>query len=243
MSRKATLYRMDTAGHVCPYGLMSRHLLRSQGYAVDDHRLVDREQTEAFKAEHGVKTTPQTFIDGERIGGYEALRAHLGQAPDPDATTYRPIIALFGLAALMALALAWNSAGPLLRFDTLAWFVGSAMVLLSLQKLRDLHAFTLQFLPYDLLSQRWVPYARVYAYAEAFAGLGMLAGFAPALVAPVALFIGSEGAASVIKAVYIDKRELKCACVGGNSNVPLGFVSLSENLLMVGMALAMLLRL
>ena len=143
----------------------------------------------------------------------------------------------------MALALAWNSAGPLLRFDTLAWFVGSAMVLLSLQKLRDLHAFTLQFLPYDLLSQRWVPYARVYAFAEAFAGLGMLAGFAPALVAPVALFIGSEGAASVIKAVYIDKRELKCACVGGNSNVPLGFVSLSENLLMVGMALAMLLRL
>jgi hypothetical protein len=42
---------------------------------------------------------------------------------------------------------------------------------------------------------------------------------------------------SVIKAVYIDRRELKCACVGGNSNVPLGFVSLTENLMMVLMAL------
>jgi len=48
------------------------------------------------------------------------------------------------------------------------------------------------------------------------------------LAIPVALFIGGIGAVSVLKAVYIDKRELKCACVGGNSNVPLGFISLTE---------------
>jgi hypothetical protein len=39
----------------------------------------------------------------------------------------------------------------------------------------------------------------------------------------------------VIKAVCIDKRELECACVGGNSNVPLGFISLTENLSMIAM--------
>jgi uncharacterized protein (DUF305 family) len=44
----------------------------------------------------------------------------------------------------------------------------------------------------------------------------------------------------VFKAVYIDRRELKCACVGGSSNVPLGFVSLTENVMMVAMALWML---
>jgi hypothetical protein len=44
----------------------------------------------------------------------------------------------------------------------------------------------------------------------------------------------------VFKAVYIDKRELKCACVGGDSNVPLGFVSLTENVMMVAMAVWML---
>jgi hypothetical protein len=43
----------------------------------------------------------------------------------------------------------------------------------------------------------------------------------------------------VVKAVYIDKRELKCACVGGDSNVPLGFVSLTENLFMIAGALLM----
>ena len=49
-------------------------------------------------------------------------------------------------------------------------------------------------------------------------------------------------AISVFKAVYIDKRELKCACVGGDSNVPLGFVSLTENLMMIGMATWMILK-
>jgi glutaredoxin len=76
----AALYRMEMSQHVCPYGLKSRHLLRSQGFEVEDHILDSREAVEAFKAEHGVKTTPQTFIGGERIGGYEALEAHLGVA-------------------------------------------------------------------------------------------------------------------------------------------------------------------
>ena len=56
---------------------------------------------------------------------------------------------------------------------------------------------------------------------------------------PIALTIGSIGAVSVVKAVYVEKRELKCACVGGSSNVPLGFVSLTENVMMVAMALWM----
>jgi hypothetical protein len=44
----------------------------------------------------------------------------------------------------------------------------------------------------------------------------------------------------VIKAAYVDKREIKCACVGGDSRVPLGAVSLTENLMMVAMAVWML---
>ena len=60
------------------------------------------------------------------------------------------------------------------------------------------------------------------------------------LSVPIALFIGSIGAVSVVKAVYIDRRELKCACVGGSSKVPLGFVSLTENVMMIAMALWML---
>lgn len=67
----------------------------------------------------------------------------------------------------------------------------------------------------------------------------MVAGALNWISVPVALFIGSIGAVSVFKAVYIDRRELKCACVGGSSNVPLGFISLTENLMMIAMAVWM----
>jgi hypothetical protein len=78
-----------------------------------------------------------------------------------------------------------------------------------------------------------------FRFAKGLAGVLMIAGALTWLSVPMALFIGTIGAVSVFKAVYIDKRELKCACVGGSSNVPLGFISLSENLMMVSMAVWM----
>jgi hypothetical protein len=96
------------------------------------------------------------------------------------------------------------------------------------------------FLNYDLLAQRWVRYGYVYPFGEAIAGILMISGALTFISAPIALFIGAVGGISVFKAVYIDKRELKCACVGGSSNVPLGFVSLTENAMMFAMGIWML---
>jgi hypothetical protein len=113
------------------------------------------------------------------------------------------------------------------------------MSILALLKLQNVESFSAMFLNYDLLAKRWVPYGYVYPFAEGLAGILMTAGALTWLSVPIALFIGTVGAVSVFKAVYIDKRELKCACVGGSSNVPLGFISLTENLMMIGMALWM----
>lgn len=242
--RRAQLHRMVMPDHVCPYGLKAKHLLESKGYVVDDHHLETREQTDAFKRRHDVKTTPQAFIDGARIGGYDDLRAFFGDPPPAkDAPTYRPVIVIFALSAAMALALAVAPDRPAAPILALERFIAIAMCLLALQKLRDVESFSTMFLNYDLLARRWVPYGYVYPYAEALAGVLMLGGALPWLSAPLALFIGTVGAVSVIKAVYVDGRELKCACVGGDSRTPLGFVSLTENLMMVAMGLWTLVRL
>ncbi len=116
------------------------------------------------------------------------------------------------------------------------------MCALAMLKLQNVESFSSMFLNYDLLAKRWVPYSYVSPYAEGAAGVLMAAGALTWLSVPVALVIGTIGAVSVFKAVYIDKRELKCACVGGDSKVPLGFVSLTENLMMVAMALWMWFR-
>jgi glutaredoxin len=239
--RRAALYRMVMKEHVCPYGLKAKHLLKSQGYTVEDHWLTTREETDAFKVQHGVKTTPQTFIDGQRIGGYDDLRRFFGKrVKDPKALTYTPVIAVFAVAALMALAASQAALGAPFTVQAAEWFVAFSMSLLAMLKLRDVETFSSMFLGYDLLARRWTPYAYVYPFAELLAGILMASGALTWLSAPVGLFIGGVGAVSVFKAVYIDKRDLKCACVGGDSNVPLGLVSLIENLMMIAMAIWML---
>jgi glutaredoxin len=239
----AALHRMVMPKHVCPYGIKSKWLLERHGFGVDDQHLTTRAETDAFKAKHDVATTPQTFIDGRRIGGYDALREHFGaRVMKKGDTTYRPVIAIFAVAALLAFAIGWLSLGTLASYRVIEWFIAIAMVLLGLQKLQDIESFSTMFLNYDLLARTWVPYGYLYPFIETGAGILMLANAATWASAPLALLIGTIGAISVFKAVYIDKRELKCACAGSNSNVPLGFVSLTENLMMIGMALWMAAR-
>lgn len=228
--------------HLCPYGLKSKALLERQGYEVRDHPLRTREETEEFMERQGVDTTPQTFIDGERVGGYDDLRVHFGIDPpeeDRSETTYTPVIAIFSVAALLALGLSWHQYDTLLTVRAAEWFISLSMTFLAVQKLQDVESFSLMFLNYDLLARRWVRYGKIYPFAEAAAGILMTAGALVWLSAPIALFIGTVGAVSIVKAVYIDRRELKCACVGGNSSVPLGFVSLTESLMMAFMGIWM----
>ena len=242
-AKTAELFRMETPDHICPYGLKALDLLRRKGFEVEDHTFESHDEVDAFKAKHEVETTPQAFINGKRIGGYEDLERFFGKAPrDEGAPSYTPVIALFGMAALMALATSWAAFGTLVTLETAEWFIAFSMCLLALQKLRDVDGFATMFLNYDLLAQRWVRYGKIYPFAEGVAGILMISGALMWISIPVALFIGTIGAVSVFKAVYIDKRELKCACVGGDSNVPLGFVSLTENLMMVAMALWMLFK-
>jgi len=226
--------------HTCPYGLKAKDLLERSGYEVEDHHLTTREQTDAFKAQHDVATTPQVFIGDERVGGYDDLRRFLGKpVVDPKATSYRPVAALFTMTALMAMAASYAVTGSAFTLRAGEWFIGFSMVVLALLKLQNIESFSTMFLNYDLLAKRWVPYGYVYPFAEGLAGVLMVAGALTWLSVPIALFIGTIGAASVFKAVYIDRRELKCACVGGSSNVLFGFISLTENLMMVAMAVWM----
>ena len=78
-ARTATLYRMVLPDHTCPFGVHAKELLERAGFKVEDHVLQTRSEVDAFEQEQGVDTTPQVFIDGERIGGSDDLERYLGQ--------------------------------------------------------------------------------------------------------------------------------------------------------------------
>ena len=76
-ARQAILYRMALSRHVCPYGVRAKEMLEEAGYTVDDRVLRTREEVDGFENEHQLATTPQVFINGQRIGGSEELEAYL----------------------------------------------------------------------------------------------------------------------------------------------------------------------
>lgn len=241
MSKTATIHRIVTADHFCPWGIKALDLLKRNGYEIEDKHLESDAANDAYKAENGYDETPQIFIEGERVGGYDQLREYLGLGPDPkQGETYQPVVAVFAVTLLMALTTNWALQGELAIIRVLELFIAFSMCVLGILKLQDLQSFATGFVQYDLIAQRYVPYSYIYPFVEAGAGILMIAGLFTWIAAPSALVVSTVGAISVVKAVYIEKRDLSCACVGGGSSVPLGFISLTENLMMMTMAVWMM---
>jgi glutaredoxin len=216
------LYRMSNSESECPWGLKAVKLLQERGLNFEDIKLRSREEVDELKAQYQVSTTPQIFCGIDRIGGYTDLANRLSATLAPTSISYTPVIALFSTAGLMTLALSLKMSG----------FMGIALSMLASLKLMDLDSFTASFQKYDLVTKRFKPYGKVYPFLELAIGLGFLSGIAPLLTGIASTTVGVSGVISVVKAVYIDKMALNCACVGGNSKAPLGVISMAENLMM-----------
>jgi glutaredoxin len=74
---KAQITRMVLPDHECPFGRRALELLKDNNFEIEEHQLTSREETDAFKAEHGLSTTPLIVVDGETIGGCSDLERFL----------------------------------------------------------------------------------------------------------------------------------------------------------------------
>ncbi|MEO0805607.1 MAG: glutaredoxin [Cyanobacteria bacterium J06643_4] len=221
---------MSTPEHECPWGLKAVALLEEKGIEFEDHKLTSKAETEAFKEQHQVTTTPQIFFGDERIGGYTDLADRFEVEAEGAEYSYAPVVALFSTAGLVAWSAALGISG----------FMGVSLSMLASLKLMDIESFAEGFEKYDLITKQVKPYGKAFPFLELLLGLGFLSGVAPVATGLGSLMLGTSGTISVFKAVYIDKLELNCACVGGNSKAPLGVVSFLENAIMIGMGVALL---
>ena len=85
-------------------------------------------------------------------------------------------------------------------------FMGFSICALAMLKLMDVESFAASFVKYDLVTQRWRSWAKVYP------GVELLIGLKPGIrLCPRRLGCGGGGVpgmASVLKAIYIDKLAL-----------------------------------
>jgi copper chaperone CopZ len=118
-------------------------------------------------------------------------------------------------------------------------FMAGFFLVFSFFKLLDPAGFVSAYRGYDLIARRSVAYARAYPFIELALGIVYLVNVLPIAVNLVTLGLMLVGAAGVLKAL-LDKRAIRCACLGTALNLPMTKVTLVEDLTMAAMAAGML---
>jgi hypothetical protein len=169
-------------------------------------------------------------------------RHHHATAHERSWQDYAPLMALVGVAVLVALAI-YASYGPGVNpIRAMHAFMGFFLVVFALLKLFDLSGFADGFQMYDLLAKRSRAYALIYPFLELALGLAYFAFIRPDAVYIATVILLGFGALGVISALRRG-LDVNCACMGNTLKVPLSTVALVEDLGMAAMALAMWLRL
>jgi copper chaperone CopZ len=111
-------------------------------------------------------------------------------------------------------------------------FMTGFFLVFSFFKLLDVKAFAESFQMYDLLAAKAPIYGKVYPFIELTLGLLCLIHFQEKYVYIADIIIMGFGALGVIQSV-VDKRKIKCACLGTVFNLPMSTVTIIENSVMV----------
>lgn len=152
--------------------------------------------------------------------------------------TYKPLVLIFlfvsgvaAIAAFEAQAFSWH--------NWMRYFMAGFFIVFSFFKFLDLKGFARSYAMYDLLAKQWKGYGYVYPFLEL--GLGVLYLTAINLPATHVATIVIMGFSSIgVIRNMLSPNQVQCACLGTIFKLPLGNVTLVEDLLMVAMAGVML---
>ncbi len=179
--------------------------------------------------------------------GPYALREASGTSPDNvsavpaiDTASYYPLALLFAYIAGTALLVQGGRGG----FDGWRWmehFMAGFFLVFSFFKLLRLRAFAEGYRMYDAVAGSWPAWGFIYPFVELLLGVAFLTGFQPLLTNGVTLLVMGVSTIGVVRRLRA-KQPVQCACLGTVIQLPLSTVTLAEDLLMVAMSAAMLLR-
>ncbi len=154
-------------------------------------------------------------------------------------TTYKPLLIVFafitGIASITALQ---NG-----QFDDMQWmsnFMAAFFLVFSFFKLLNLKGFSVSYAMYDIVAMRWNSWGYVYAFIELALGIAYLTGFNLLVTNTVTFAVMSVSIIGVLQTV-LNKRKIKCACLGDVFNLPMTTITVLEDALMIGMSGVMLL--
>ena len=127
------------------------------------------------------------------------------------------------------------------------WFLGEFMldfmglfyIVFSFFKMLDLNGFKMSFGMYDPIAKKVPFYGKIYPFIETLLGLMFLMRFEIDIALIVTLIILGVTTIGVTRAL-LDKKSIRCACLGTALKLPMTEATFIENAIMILMAVLML---
>jgi copper chaperone CopZ len=155
--------------------------------------------------------------------------------------TYKPILLIFGyISGATILVEAANGVFVWMRW--MQHFMAGFFLVFSFFKLLNLQGFADSYSTYDIVAKKWNGWGYVYAFIELALGIAFLTGFNPLVTNAVTFVVMSVSIVGVLQSV-VNKRKIKCACLGAVFNLPISTVTIIEDALMIVMSSIMLAKL
>lgn len=154
-------------------------------------------------------------------------------------TTYRPLIIIISFILGVTVLAQY----PLNDFDGMLWmrhFMAGFFIVFSFFKLLNLSGFASSYSMYDIIAGKWYNWGYIYPFVELGLGIVYLIGIMPFWVNVATIIVLGISSIGVIQS-NLNKRKIKCACLGDVFNLPMSTVTIIEDLTMVLMAIGMLL--
>jgi len=178
-----------------------------------------------YKAE--VVSTKTVELESEKI-----------EDPKPGFKTYLPLILVF-FYIILGISIIQINAGKLDWMNLMNNLMGGFFLVFSFFKMLDVKNFAYSYSSYDVIAKKWLGYGYVYPFIELTLGILFLLKASPFFTNSATLIVMGVSSIGVIQSL-IEKKKIKCACLGTVFNLPMTNVTLIEDLLMVLMSALML---
>ena len=117
-------------------------------------------------------------------------------------------------------------------------FMAGFFIVFSFFKLLNIQGFSSSYRMYDIVAQQWNSWGLIYPFVELALGIAYLINIYPTITNLTTVIVLGVSSIGVIKS-NLDKRKIKCACLGDVFNLPMSKVTIVEDITMVLMATAM----
>ncbi len=153
--------------------------------------------------------------------------------------TYKPVLLIFIYLFILA-TLYELKAAPFVAMRWVTHFMAGFFLIFSFFKLLNLKGFATSYAMYDVVAKRFSLWGYIYPFVELVLGMAMLFNVEPFVTNIVCLVVMAVSLIGVLQSV-LNKRKIKCACLGDVFNLPMSTVTIIEDGVMIAMSVYMLL--